>query len=77
LRKYNKKEIKLQKEYIGAIIESSYLHTIRYKKRILFDPSRRKQKIENDIPYTIRILRILSNTVRANQYPSNLLGGQL
>jgi hypothetical protein len=59
------------------IIESNYLYTIRYKKYILFDPSRQKQKIKNNILYAVRILRIPSNTIRANQRPSNLLGDQL
>jgi hypothetical protein len=58
-------------------MENSYFYTIRYKKYILLDPSRRKQKIKNGILYIVRILRILSNTIWANQYSSNLLGGQL
>jgi hypothetical protein len=57
-------------------MESSYFYKIRYKGCILLDPNRRKQKIKNSIPYAVRILRILSNIIRANQYPSNLLGGQ-
>jgi hypothetical protein len=51
---------------MGAIIKGSYFHTIRYKGYILFNPSRRKQRIENGILYVVRILRIPNNIVRAN-----------
>jgi hypothetical protein len=47
-------------------MESSYFYIIGYKGCILLDPSRQKQKIENSIPYAVRILRIPSNAVRAN-----------
>jgi hypothetical protein len=47
-------------------MENSYFYIIRYKEYILFDPSRRKQKIKNSILYIVRILRILSNTIWAN-----------
>jgi hypothetical protein len=47
-------------------MENNYLYTIRHKKYILFDPSRRKQKIKNNILYAVWILRISSNTIRAN-----------
>jgi hypothetical protein len=57
-------------------MENSYFYIVGYKEYILFDPSRRKQKIENGILYIIRILRIPGNAVRVNQYPSNLPGGQ-
>jgi hypothetical protein len=56
-------------------MENSYFYIVRYKGYILSDPSRWKQKIKNSIPYVVRILQILDNTVRANQYPSNLSGG--
>jgi hypothetical protein len=47
-------------------MENSYLYIIRYKGCILLDPSRQKQRIENNILYTVWILRIPSNTIRAN-----------
>jgi hypothetical protein len=33
---------------------------------ILSDPNRRKQKIENNILYVVRVLQILNNTIRVN-----------
>jgi Reverse transcriptase (RNA-dependent DNA polymerase) len=55
-----------------VITEGSYFHIIRHKGHILLDPSHRKQRMENGISYAVRILRVLNNTVRANQYSSNL-----
>jgi hypothetical protein len=34
-------------------MENSYFYTIRYKKRVLSDPSYQKQKIENSILYVV------------------------
>jgi hypothetical protein len=47
-------------------MENSYLYITGYKKYILSDPSRRRRRIENGIPYAIWILRISSNIIRAN-----------
>jgi hypothetical protein len=60
----------------GAITESSYFYITGYKKHILSNPIRQKQKIKNSILYIVRILRISSNIIRANQRPSNLSGDQ-